>query len=349
MWVLRILICAIGVQIAAAMPAFNPTLFRNANRRSSTPTPAVVPTPAPDSPGHGFELPTLRTLDSPGRKTTTPNSPAAQTPTPNSPDGAYETQRWHTTPTLIITDGARTRSVLRLQQEAGSTSDPATPASEHQTSPDAARSSRGTLELLKDCRPSCLHVETPTPRVPSPRTVSDFLSTAAPKNVHPPTRAQRAHLKVSHAVNDLVKIAKELDDYFVARNFYGRQYHRWWPSRRRDFLSAIEIVQTLNKLRDEKIRAQPDMAFKAIATEIIAMYTPIYQLLGQLETFQVRSARLGEPFQPASFCRHQIWLRKRVPDDLIMRKILDYAGDWGLFERTHEMLDKTLDVINDES
>ena len=183
----------------------------------------------------------------------------------------------------------------------------------------------------------------------SPRAVSDFLSTAAPKSDHPPTRAQTAHTKVSEAVNGLVKITEDLDDYFAARNFYDRRYHRWWPSRRRDFLSAIEIVQTLNKLRDAKIQAKPDTIFNAIATaDIIAMYTPIYQLLSQLETFEA-AHRFAYDFMPAAFCRHQIWLRKkRVPEALI-RKILNDAGDWGLFERTFNVFDRTLEVISDES
>lgn len=190
----------------------------------------------------------------------------------------------------------------------------------------------------------------------SPRYASDLLSLSADVCLPTLTNAQQAHLQVDKAVKDLLKFAKELDNYFVACDSYPRRHERLGVTRRRDFQNAIATVQTHNTLRNDVMGHQPDMTFQVMARHIIAMYTPIHQLEHQLETFRYQcTISAGEflddfskEFQPATFYRHTLWLRRRVPDDII-RHIFDYAGDHGLLERTQDALDHALGVLNRES
>lgn len=332
MLVVRVLIYAIWQPVAAAMPSSR----RNTDRRAPIPgTPAILSTP--DSPGNDF-------------------------------DDTRNSLRTYTLPTVVTSESADRRSVPLTHQDGGRQSD-GYAAREYQSIPTAQSSSSWSphaialshcaVGLFSGDRPAC----TSPLDVESARDVSDFRSSN--KNIVSPTPAQQAHMQVKKAVNDVVKIAKELDDYFVERDSYQRRYQRWGPMRGSDFLSAIETVNTHNKLRDEKIRVQPGMPFNAMAADIIKMYPPIHQLLGQLEAFRDRSRiSAGEfqpdfsvEFQPATFYRHQIWLRKVkftsgtqicVPDAVI-RQIFDYAGDRGLLERTYQTLDRALGFINRDS
>lgn len=201
-------------------------------------------------------------------------------------------------------------------------------------------------------RPGCmspLHLENLRGGPQFPALQSDFSS---------PTRAQQSHLDVNKAINELIELCQELDDYFQKSGFYESKFSKWAPLRRREFLSAVDTVYRINKLRDDKITTSPDMTFNAIAVEVMILYTPIYHLSSMLD-FVCRSSTVCRssmtdppflvPFQPAEFYLHPIWLRKRLPDVLV-KKILSYTGfELGRVQRTQRALENALKIINTAS